>query len=144
MNLENTRIEKQKKENDQRKKEKEDKNRIKSATELSKFKVPKMNKNLETEIQIEQTKKKQREAVGSFKRIMTKIILAEKLTPERKLEFKEFKEKKLPGMLKEDDTILDYLNHLIKFLKGRDILTYYTPCDTTKDKEPWLSQPLVD
>ena len=67
---------------------------------------------------------------------MAKIILAEKLTPERKLEFEEFKDKKLPGMLKEDDTILDYLNHLIKFLKGRDILTYYTPFDPTKDKEP--------
>ena len=86
MNIENAGIEKQKKENDQIKKEKEDKNRIKSATELSKFKVPKTNKNLETEIQIERTKKKRREAVGSFKRIMTKIILAEKLKQERKLE----------------------------------------------------------
>ena len=27
------------------------------------------------------------------------------------------------------------LNHLLKFLKGRDILTWYTPCDPTKDKE---------
>ena len=60
------------------------------------------------------------------------------------MEFEEFKEKKLPGMLKEDDTILDYLNHLIKFLKGKDILTYYTPCDPTKDKEPWLNRKLSD
>ena len=44
MKLENIMIEKQKKENDLRKKEKEDKNRIKSAAELSKFKVPKINK----------------------------------------------------------------------------------------------------
>ena len=76
--------------------------------------MPKRNKNLETEIQIERTKKARREAVGSFKRIMTKIILAKKLTPERKQAFKEFKENKLPGMLKEDDTMLDYLNHRIK------------------------------
>ena len=75
---------------------------------------------------------------------MGKIILAEKLTPERKEEFEEFKTQKLPGMLKEDDTILDYLNHLIKFLKGKDILTYYTPCDPSKDKEPWLNRKLSD
>ena len=125
MNMENTRVEKQKKENDQKKKEKEDKNRIKSASELSKFKVPKISKNLETEVQIERTDKARREAVGAFKRIMINIILAEKLTPERKQEFTEFKENKLPGLLKGDDTILDYLNHLIIFLKGRSILTWY-------------------
>ena len=75
---------------------------------------------------------------------MGKIILAEKLTPKRKEEFEEFKTQKLPGMLKEDDTILDYLNHLIKFLKGKDILTYYTPCDPSKDKEPLLNRELSD
>ena len=75
---------------------------------------------------------------------MAKIVLAEKLTPKRKAEFEEFKENKLPGMLKEDDTILDQLNHLIKFLKGKDILTYYTPCDPSKDKEPLLNRELSD
>ena len=93
MNLENTIIEKQKKENDQKKKDNEDKNMIKSAMELSKFKVPKINKNLATEVQIERTTEARREAIGSFKRIMTKIILAEKLSSERKQEFKEFREK---------------------------------------------------
>ena len=34
---------------------------------------------------------------------MAKIILAKKLTPERKVEFQEFQEKKLPEMLMEDD-----------------------------------------
>ena len=54
--MENIRIEKQKRENDLKKLEKEDKNRIKSQAELSKFKVPKLNKNLTTEIQIERSK----------------------------------------------------------------------------------------
>ena len=97
--MENIRIEKQKKENDIKSQEKEDKNKIKSQAELSKFKVPKLSKNLTKEIQIERTKKRRRQAVASFKRIMGKIILAEKLTPERKVELEEFKEKKLPGML---------------------------------------------
>ena len=37
---------------------------------------------------------------------------------------------------------MDYLNYQIKFLNGKDILTYYTPCDPTKDKEPLLSKEL--
>ena len=82
--------------------------------------------------------------MGAFKRIMVKIILDEKLTPERKQEFTEFKKNKLPGLLKGTDTILDYFNHLIIFLKGRSILTWYTPCDPTKDKEPWLNKKLAD
>ena len=43
-----------------------------------------------------------------------------------------------------DDTLLDYLNYQIKFLKGKDILTYYTPCDPSKDKEPLLNRELSD
>ena len=37
---------------------------------------------------------------------------------------------------------MDYLNYQVNFLKGKDILTYYTPCDPTKDKEPLLSKEL--
>ena len=144
MQMENIRIEKQKKENDIKKQENEDKNKIKSQAELSKFKVPKLSKNLTIEIPIGRTKKRRTQAVASFKRIMGKIMLAEKLTPKRKEKFEEFKTKKLPGMLKEDDTILDYLNHLIKFLKGKDILTYYTPCDPRKNKGPLLNRELSD
>ena len=55
--MENIRIEKQKKENDLKKLEKEDKNKIKSQAELSKFKVPKLSKNLTIEIQIKRSKK---------------------------------------------------------------------------------------
>ena len=59
--MENIRIEKQKKENDLKKLEKEDKNKIKSQAELSKFKVPKLSKNLTIEIQIERTNKKNKD-----------------------------------------------------------------------------------
>ena len=82
--------------------------------------------------------------MGGYKRIMEKIILDAKLTPERKEEFKEFKTNKLQGLLKGTDTILDYYNHLIIFLKGESVLTWYTPCDPTKDKEPWLNRKLTD
>ena len=47
-------------------------------------------------------------------------------------------------MVQLDDTLLDYLNHQIKFLKGKDILTYYTPRDPTKVKEPLLNRELSD
>ena len=48
MKIDQEREEKQKREDDKHKKEYEDKNKIKSAAELSKFKVPKISKNLET------------------------------------------------------------------------------------------------
>ena len=144
METEKNRIEKQHIENTTKKKEKEDKNRIKTQAELSKYKVPKLNKNLVTEIHIERSAKKRRQHTAAYKRIMLRIILAEKLTPEKWEEFLDFKTNELPGMMKMDDTLLDYLNYQIKFLKGKDILTYYTPCDTTKDKEPLLNRELSD
>ena len=45
-------------------------------------------------------------------------------------------------LLKPTDTILDDLNLQIKYFKGVDILTYYTPSDPTKDKEPKLNYKL--
>ena len=36
---------------------------------------------------------------------------------------------------------LDNLNHQVRFLKGKDILTYYTPCDPTN---PLLNRELLD
>ena len=51
MATETKRTEKQHTENLTKKKEKEDKNRIKTQAELSKYKVPKLNKHLVTEIQ---------------------------------------------------------------------------------------------
>ena len=54
---------------------------------------------------------------------MLGILSAEILTPEENEKFIDFKNNKLPKMVKLDDTLLDYLNHQIKFLKGKDILT---------------------
>ena len=55
---------------------------------------------------------------------------------------------KYPGILQEiikgTDTLLDYYNHLIIFLKGRSVLTWYTPCEPNKDKEPWLDRKLTE
>ena len=48
----------------------------------------------------------------------------------------------LPTLLEPTDTILDELNLQIKYFKGVDILTYYTPSDPTKDKEPKLNSRL--
>ena len=45
----------------------------------------------------------------------------------------------MPTLLKPTDTILDDLNLQIKYFKGVDILTYYTPSDPNKDKEPKLN-----
>ena len=39
-------------------------------------------------------------------------------------------------------TLLDELNLQIKYFKGVDILTYYTPSDPTKDKGPKLNRGL--
>ena len=70
MQMENIRIEKQHIENTIKKKENKDKNRIKKQAELSKFKVPKINKNLVTEIQIERSAKKRTQATAAYKRLM--------------------------------------------------------------------------
>ena len=67
-----------------------------------------------------------------------------KLTPEEEKKFLDFKNNELPQMMKLEDTLLDYLNYQVKFLKGKDILTYYTPCDPSKDKEPFLNRELSD
>ena len=144
MKIDREREEKQKIEDDKHKKEYEKKNRIKTKIELTNFKEAKISKNLETEIQIERTFAERRRAVGAYKRIMEKIILDSKLTPERKDEFIEFRENKLKEITKSKNTLLDYYNHLIIFLKGISVLTWYTPCEPNKDKEPWLDRKLTD
>ena len=121
MATEDKREEKQHIETLTKKKEKEDKNTVTTQAELSKYKVPKINRNLNTEIQIERSDTKRRQQ------------------QQKNLDFKT---NKLPTLIKPSDTFMDYLNYQIKFLKGKDILTYYTPCDPTKDKEPLLSREL--
>ena len=48
----------------------------------------------------------------------------------------------LPTLKKPTYTLLDDLNLQIKYFKGLDILTYYTPSNPTKDKEPLLNYKL--
>ena len=143
MKIDREREEKQKIEEDKNKKEYEKKHRIKSKLELTKFKEAKISKNLETEIQIERTFAERRRKIEAFKRIMENIILDAKLTPEREKEYIEFRENKLKD-ISSKSTLLDYYNHLIIFLKGRSVLTWYTPCDPNKDREPWLDKKLTD
>ena len=90
MATETKRTEKQHTENLTKKKEKEDKNRIKTQAELSKYKVPKLNKNLVTKIQIERSATKRRQLTAAYKRLMLSIISAEKLTPEEEIFFFSF------------------------------------------------------
>ena len=63
--------------------------RIKTQTELAKYKVPKLNKNLVTEIQIERSAKNRRQVTAACKRLMLRIILAETLTKEKFRKFKK-------------------------------------------------------
>ena len=48
----------------------------------------------------------------------------------------------LPTMIKPEDRFVDALNRIIKYLKGKEILSYYIPEDPTKEKEPTLSREL--
>ena len=75
---------------------------------------------------------------------MLQIISSTELIPKETEKFLEFRTNKLPTLIKPNDTFLDYLNYQVNFLKGKDILTYFTPCDTTKDKEPLLNRELSD
>ena len=65
-----------------------------------------------------------------------KIINAVEMTPEKKLEYVQFLVWTLPNLRQECDILVDDLNRQVKYLKGRDILTYYIPTDPTKEKEP--------
>ena len=73
---------------------------------------------------------------------MRKIINAAIIAPEKKTESLKFMIWTIPILRQEGDTILDDLNRQIKFIKGIDILTYYTPTDPTKEKEPLLNRNL--
>ena len=57
---------------------------------------------------------------------MRKIIEASVMTPEKKTEFVKFQILKIPELRQGGDTILDDLNRQIKFIKGINILKYYT------------------
>ena len=144
MKIDREREEKQKIEDDKNKSEYEKKHKIKSKADLKNFKEAKISKNLKTEIHIERTFAERRRKIAAYKRIMENIILNAKLTPEKEKEYIEFRENKLKDITHSKSTLLDYYNHLIIFLKGRSVLTWFTPCDPNKDKEPWLDEKLTD
>ena len=72
---------------------------------------------------------------------MGKVINAAVMTPER-TKIVKFLIWTIPTLRQEEDAILDDLNRQIKFIKEIDILTYYTPTDPTKEKEPLLNRNL--
>ena len=81
--------------------------------------------------------------VEAYRKIMTKIILDAKLTTEKEKEYRELEKNELKN-INSKSTLLDYYNHLIILLKGKSVLTWFTPCDPNKDKEPWLDTKLTD
>ena len=83
------------------KKRKETKNTIKTQSELSKAKVPRINKKLETEIQIERSAKKRREHTAAYIRIMQQIISAIKMTQLETKNFIDFLINTLPTLKKQ-------------------------------------------
>ena len=143
MEIDRERANKQKMEEDIKKAEYYKKNRIKSGAELKKYKETKLSKNLKTELQIERTPAQRRRMVEAYRKTMTKIILESKLTIEKEKEYKELGKQEIKYITTKS-TLLDYYNHLIILLRGESVLTWYTPCDPTKDKEPWLDTRLTD
>ena len=64
------------------------------------------------------------------------------MTSEELVKYVYFITEILPLLMKPVYTLMDELNLHIKYFKGVDILTYYTPSDPTKDKEPKLNKTL--
>ena len=94
-------------------------------------------------IKIERTKDKRKYVYKDFERIMSKIITEAQmeLTEEEKTKLTEFIIT-TPTMMKQGDKYVDTLNRIIKYLKGRDILSYYIPENPDKEKEPILNREL--
>ena len=63
------------------------------------------------------------------------------LTEEEQHEYTEFIIT-LPTKMTPEDRFVDALNRIIKYLKGKEILSYYIPENPTKEKEPILSREL--
>ena len=64
------------------------------------------------------------------------------MTPEKNAEFVKLMIWTIPTLRQKGDIVIDDLNRQIRFIKGIDILTYYTPTDPTKEKEPLLNRNL--
>ena len=94
-------------------------------------------------IEIERTNDKRKYIYKDFERIMKKIIYDAQidLTEEEQQKYTEFIIT-LPTKMKPEDKYVDALNRIIKYLKGKEILSYYIPENPTKEKEPILSREL--
>ena len=119
------------------------KNRIKSGAEFKKYKETKINKNLKVEIQIVRTPAQRRRMMEAYRKIMVKIIRDSKLTKKNEQEYMELGLQHI-NHITTKSTLLEYYNKLTILLRGESVLTWYTPCDKAKDKEPWLDTRLTD
>ena len=81
--------------------------------------------------------------VEAYRKIMEKIIRESKLKKENEQEYRELGQQQIKYITTKS-TLLDYYNQLILLLRGESVLTWYTPCDKAKDKEPWLDTRLTD
>ena len=115
----------------------------KKPKDLTKKHIEPKIKSKESSVRIERTNDKRNYAYKDFERIMRRIIYdAQKtLTEEEQEKYTEFIIT-LPTMMKPEDRFVDALNRIIKYLKGKEILSYYIPEDPTKEKEPTLSREL--
>ena len=82
--------------------------------------------------------KKSQVSVGRSSKFWNAI----KITSEEMDRYVNFITEILPLLMKPGYFLMDELNINIKYFKGIDILTYYTPIDPTKDKEPILNKTL--
>ena len=95
------------------------------------------------QIQIERTPAQRRRMMEAYRKIMEKIIRDSKLKKEKEQEYKELGLQHIKYITTKS-TLLDYYNKIIILLRGESVLTWYTPCDKAKDKEPWLDTRLTD
>ena len=124
--IEKERAEKQKMEQDLKKSQYYEKNKIKSGAESKQDKETKLNKNHKIEIQIERTTAQRRRMMEAYRKIMEKIIRESKLTTKNEQEYKELGKQQI-RYITTKSTLLDYYNQLIILLRGESVLTWYTP-----------------
>merc|ERR1711892_827696 len=141
--LETERANRQKQEQDLKRSLFIEKNRIKTGAELKKYKETKLNKNLKVEIQIVRTTAQRRRMMEAYRKLMKKIIDNSTLKKKDELEFIKLCQDQINHVATKSN-LLDWNNKVIMLLRGESVLTWYTPCDKTKDKEPWLDLRLTE
>merc|ERR1711892_540001 len=114
-----------------------------AGAELKKYKETKLNKNLKVEIQIVRTTAQRRRMMEAYRKLMIKVIDNSVLKKKDELEFIKLCQDQINHVATKS-TLLDWYNKVIMLLRGESVLTWYTPCDKSKDKEPWLDLRLTD